>query len=271
MAVGVCRLTAVRGRFVKCHIIPAALTRPERLGNAFLQVGINYRPITRWTSWYDKQLVIQKGENILRDYDTKAINELRTHRLIWSSWGNSRSLPTLDHQNIADTPFGLREIEGVDQRALRLFFLSVLWRAAATTLHEFYHVELAPNDLELLRQMVVSGNIEPVGLYGMHLVQLSTKGAIHNHTPILLDMPIRSPDGSIEIIEPIFRFYFDGLTVHIRRQPTDKKIMEQLRALTLGNSDNLIVSTVTYEASAQQKRLLHVLTETAGARRQNPG
>ena len=144
---GRCSLTRREGQFAKCHIIPEALTRPSTPGNPWFQYsGADPRPpVRRWTSWYDLRLVTTEGERILSDLDNAAVVELRKHKLVWSGWGDASVLPT----PIALTgavPTGVRVVEGVDGRTLRLFFLSLLWRAAATSLPEFKEVAVPPDD-----------------------------------------------------------------------------------------------------------------------------
>jgi hypothetical protein len=151
MPVGTCQLTGSRGPFVRAHIIPAALTKPEYAGAPLVQGSVEYRPVRRWTSWYDTQLVTQEGETILRDYDTWAIRELRKQKLVWSGWGKRSVLDEPEHRTIRSTPYGVRVIKGIDLPRLRGFFLSLLWRAAATKLPEFVEVVLSNEDLERLR------------------------------------------------------------------------------------------------------------------------
>ena len=67
MAYGICKLTGNSGKFVEAHIIPKALSRPSVPGEYFITGGKGNRPKKAWSSWYDKELVIQKGKNVLRD------------------------------------------------------------------------------------------------------------------------------------------------------------------------------------------------------------
>src|SRR5271166_5468519 len=63
--IGQCKLTMMRGRYVKAHIIPEALTETSWMGQPLTQKGRNGRHIRRWTSWYDNRLVTADGEAIL--------------------------------------------------------------------------------------------------------------------------------------------------------------------------------------------------------------
>jgi len=180
---GICKLTRTKGVFVDSHIIPKAFTKPEQPGLPLVQFNSGARPIRRWSSWYDPQLVTQSGESILAAFDTWAVSELRKQKLVWSGWGHNRTLGT-SHHAISGTPWGIRKIEGINKKSLRMFFLTLLWRAAATTLPEFSEVVLPDKDLEQLRQMICMSIVEPISFYPAYLIQLSTIGIAHNHAVI---------------------------------------------------------------------------------------
>lgn len=259
MTEGICRLTCKKGRFVKSHIIPAALTRPEREGANLVQYGQGTRPIKRWSSWYDRSLVIEEGESVLARYDDWGIATLSKHKLLWSSWGPMLSLGTGDFRPIPATPWGVRSISGCDTKRLRLFFLSVLWRAAATRLPEFAEVRLPDDELEKLRSMVLEGNPEPLWFYPISLTQISTRGIAHNHAALALTKFVPAPSAPEEV--PFFRFYFDGLIAHIQRPGKRDAIVAELGPLIVGNEDTITVSTVTFEGSSQRTNLLHTVSE----------
>jgi hypothetical protein len=258
---GTCKLTLKDGPFVKSHVIPKALTLPTYKGKPFLQFHPGGKPVRRWSSWYDSNLVTREGEDILTEFDTWAITELRRHKLIWSSWGKKRNLGSL-HTAASDTPWGRRKIAGIDPTKLRLFFLSLLWRAASTTLPEFAEVQLPQEDLETLRKMIVARTPEPVSFYPTTLIQLSTIGAVHNYAPIaqIKEIPSLEP-GEATIALPIFRFYFDGLIAHMHRQSSDDGYTAALGSLVVGAADLLVILTQTYEASFQRHNLITVMSE----------
>jgi hypothetical protein len=170
MAYGVCKLTGNSGQFVESHLIPKALTRPSIPGGYFISGGRGKPPKKSWSSWYDGQLVIRKGENILADYDNWAIRELRRLELV--GWGTKRSLPVEMWFGSRPEGFGLRQVECADPDKLRLFFLSLLWRAAATTRAEFGEVSLPPDEMELLRTMVRDRNPRPPVCFRPYLSKL---------------------------------------------------------------------------------------------------
>jgi hypothetical protein len=56
--------------------------------------------------------------------------------LVWTGWKGAGS-PVNKPKLIPGTVHGFREITGIDPGRLRLFFLSLIWRAAATTRPSF--------------------------------------------------------------------------------------------------------------------------------------
>lgn len=255
----ICKLTGERGKFVDSHLIPKALTRPEVSGHSFIEAGMGRRPIRRHSSWYDNQLVTDHGEKILAAIDDWAIRKLRQHRLVWSGWGPIVSLPNVD--KIPGTDSGARTLNDKDWPKLRLFFLSILWRAAASSRSEFGDVNLPAGHLERLREMILNGNTEPNTFYPVQLIQISTIGQIHNQTPFKDTKIIPALAGMSEHRVPITRFYFDGLVSHFDMR-SEKEVQEaELGKLFVGFEEELIVTTVTYESSFQRKNLEVIMAE----------
>lgn len=250
---GVCKLTGESGRFVDSHLLPKALTKADGLAPGLVQIG-NGRKEKRSSSWYDQHLVIAEGEKILAEYDDWAIRILRKHALVWSGWGPRISLN--DFQPITGTPWGVRSISGDDWKKLRLFFLSLLWRAAATDRPEFHEVDIPPDHLERLRQMLLNGDPEPVAFYAISLTQISTIGIRHNHAPIAFTKTIPSSEaGRPAMEEPTFRFYLDGLVIHFSRLSTEQNEARDLGPLVVGAEDTITLSTVDFVSSAQAENL----------------
>ncbi|MFC3323448.1 hypothetical protein [Mesorhizobium cantuariense] len=216
MANGVCKLTGQTGKLVKSHILPKALTLSEQAGLPLIQGGHGRRAVRRWHSWYDRSIVTEAGEEILSFYDDWAIKYLRSNKLVWSGWGPMMALGQL-HSSIPNTPWGARKITMEDPTMLRLFLLSLLWRAAVSTLEEMSEVILTPTEIEQLRRMLIDRNPEPFDLFAASLTQFSTIGIIHNMTPLAEDKYVPKIGESAEYYQPMFRFYFDGLVVHFHR------------------------------------------------------
>lgn len=150
---GRCQLTGQYGPYVKSHIIPASLTRLPSNGKKIIQAGIGLGVKHRFVSWYDNELVTRAGEDILEEIDTPAIEILRKHKLIWSSWGSDKRLKADDFLAEPNEQ-GIRVVRIGRAKELQLFFLSLLWRSAASRRPEFSQVQLPADTVEDLRRRV---------------------------------------------------------------------------------------------------------------------
>ena len=259
-----CHLTGIKGVYVNAHLIPKALTRPSHPGNSFIQSGAGTRPVRRWDSWSDRNLVIQKGEDILSDLDNWAIPILRQHQLVWSGWNGANCLPE-DYIKVPGADTGVRKINLDNPNRMRTFFLSLLWRAASTSRPEFSQVNVSTENLETLRKAVLTGETSPLSFYPCQLVQHSTRGEAHNLAPIVLSKPTAfSEDGQPLEHVFFFRFYFEGLIAHFLYFEPGKnveKYVEEVRPLLLGGSKELTITVVPYENSFQEINLRNLVVE----------
>ena len=253
MPSGTCKLTGDRGQFVKAHLIPRSLTKPNVPGNKFIQGGSGHRPIRRHSSWYDSKLVTNAGEKILSEYDNWAVKELRRLKLIWTSFGNNPLPPAHDWIALGSNGHGIRKLTCADPAKFRLFFLSLLWRAAESTVAEFQEIQLPPSDLTTLRTMVERGCPDPITFYPVTLLQLMPRGPTHNFAPIAQDEIFDL--GGKTIKWSTFRFYFDGLIVHVHR-PRHRS-MKNLDSCNLfvGSDNTILVQTQSLYSSFQMENL----------------
>ncbi len=214
----------------------------------------------RMTSWYDANIVTQEGEEILGRYDDWAIKVLRKHQLVWSGWAGSALSPG----NSVRAPGGMsaRVIEGEDWARLPLFLLSVLWRAAVSKLPEFSEVVLPRTHLTQLASMLVEGTSEPQTFYPARLIQLTTKGPRHNHTPLALEMPFAAQGPVLAHRKRIFRFFIEGLIVHFDRDITSNGQLRGLGFAAVGASPKLGILGLPFAGSAQANNLARAMAET---------
>ncbi|WP_354676581.1 hypothetical protein [Cupriavidus plantarum] len=267
MRAGICKLTGQHGIFLKSHIIPAALTRGDK-SEPFIEAGNGRPPKRSWNSWFDSELVIQRGEKILTEFDTWAIANMRRARLVWSGWQGSAVLePSVDFgatHRIIGTPdnFGLHSLRDVDSARLRLFLLSLLWRAAVTRRPEFDDIQIPASDEQRLRRMLLEGRPDPLDFYPITLTQLSTLGPHHNLTPVCRDYDF-GPDKDRGLPPAkTFRFYFDGLIATVFLPGYSAAMYEGISAIAVGGKpDRLEVPTIPFANSFQHKNLERVVEE----------
>lgn len=147
-----------------------------------------------------------------------------------------RELTTSDHTTFErDTrnEWGIRVVENVNTQVLRLFFLSLLWRSANTSLDEFDNIEIRNSDNRRLKRMIIEKDVLPFERFAMSMHQISTLAPSHNQAPYA-DV-VKTPLGSKMKFErrPIFRFFLDGLIVHISREPVEESYFKECGQLML--------------------------------------
>jgi len=166
-------------------------------------------------------------------------------------------LGTPDHVWLPEAEAGIRKLEGVDCPRLRLFFLSLLWRAAETNLFEFNAVSMPANELAQLREMVLHGRVEPYDFYPVTLIQLWTRNFPHNWSAsrLIKRQPMVDPvteklvEGASREIDH-YRFYFDGLIAHMHIND-DAEHVAGVGSVYVGPGNELVVTTVRSEGSRE--------------------
>ncbi len=249
----VCALTGEMGPFVKAHLIPRALSYPSPKGQPLYQVGNGSRPTKRWTSWYDEALVTASGEKILADLDDWLIRFLRQHKLVWSGWQDGlQRLPNTYFDAGPDENWrGVRIVDCGEPDLLGRAILSIVWRTGASSIPDMVDVQFKHSMKRRIRSMVLGKTPVDFNLIPITFVQITTKGEIHNHTPVRMRRVLEH--GNPQSAE-ILRYYFDGLVIHAF--PFKKRFSPQnFGGLMLNGSGKIGVVGVSYETSFQKEIL----------------
>jgi len=248
---GICGLTGENGSFVDSHIVPRAFSKPVIPGQPLIVWrGAAAPPGLRRNGVYDSALVTRAGEDILERYDAWAIDEFRKHSMVWSSWGLRVAVPP-PHDNYG--AFGHRIFDDIDPVRLRLYFTSLLWRAAASKRPEVSQITIAQEDIDRLAASLRSGVPLDDSFYPVTLSQYSTIGSVHQANPIVRLKQMYDNDGNPTFNVKIFRFYFDGFIAHFHI-PSDKQAqpLPDFGISGVGNYSRLCVHTIPYEDSFQR-------------------
>lgn len=254
--IGTCALTGEKGQFIKSHLIPRALTRLSKTGEKRIQSGIGERATKTSDSWYDLKLVTQAGEDILSDIDSRGIDELRKFRLIWS--GLNGQEPS-SNWSLDDGP-SFREVRATNSAALRIFFLSLLWRAGATKLDHFRHVQLTNGELEDLRVRVLTQDPGPADDFPILLYQL-TEGPPHNRVPLLEEEAQPNADGVQQGQKVAYvRFYFDGLIARIYLR-SRHKLPDYYSKICIQDNKDFIVFVHKFDASRAKDEIVSIIRD----------
>ena len=200
---GVCKLTGDEGRFVKSHILPRALTNIGEGSEKATEheLGLQ-RPIRRPPGWYDKELVTTEGERILERADNNGIKELRKIGLIWSSHRH-KELRYEVYSEEAGT--GLGTVRSEKPKRLRMFVLSLLWRAAATDNVSFQAFNLPSEMEQRLKQLLNADDPGQPEEFPTCFIPLVGSQFPHNQTPVREDKGAGT----------LSRFFLDGMVMWI--------------------------------------------------------
>jgi hypothetical protein len=196
MTIGTCKLTGTVGPLIKSHLLPKALSVVSQGSNVLATVSNHERAKRAQMGWYDKTIVTAEGEAILARYDDYGISVLRRNRL---------TLKSRDGQPYEkDVGIGLLEVS--DPPLFRLFALSLLWRAVATSNVVFREgFKFSSKNWEPLSRMVRSGDAERATKFPVMVCAFSDPIGGMNWSP----RDVRFV-GSTWV-----RFYLDGALVYV--------------------------------------------------------
>lgn len=141
-----------------------------------------------------------------------------------------------------------------------MFFLSVLWRSAASTRIQFSEIRLPSAQLEYLRQ-IVAGETDPADRdWPAVLILLTTKGEPQILAPMAHEIDMGSLGFDLPAVH-IFRFFFDGLIVHMGREPADDTLLDNWGGRVVGVDSGLVLIGRPYEKSSQEDNIYQLQYE----------
>lgn len=139
----VCKLTGNIGKPIKSHIIPASFFEVHNQKYPPLIMGNksgSFPKISR-QGVYDQEIVIQEGEDILKRLDQYGYETLVKNKKDFE--------PIVLNSEV----LGFKLVD-YDYARLKLFVLSILWRASVSKKAEFSKVSLGPHE-EIFRKMIL--------------------------------------------------------------------------------------------------------------------
>lgn len=191
---GVCKLCGNEKILVEAHIIPESfykfLYNEKRI---FFEAN---------TSGSDTIKLRRKGvydRNILcYDCDNGILNRMYDDYIAKVFWNHSSFKGRIKYyHSLEDIRVKWRVATGVKSKTIKLFFLSLLWRAHVSSNPFFDSVDLGVNHSERIRKMILENNA----------------GKSTDYPIILLDYSVTSPEARV-LISKISRFKKDGRTYY---------------------------------------------------------
>lgn len=171
---------------------------------------------------------------------------------------------TYRRRRIADAPEvlasnfqvgSLYEIEDVDTDLIKLFALSLLWRAAASKLEAFEGVCLRPDFLEHLRHRVCAGIAGKPADIPVYFSLFDDEFELSKMAPTQMAR------------HPFYRFFLDGIVCYVAKGRTNlwsKKISSLLVGARPGRVAALCISSQHSEHAAYERRLIRSLADAHG-------
>lgn len=199
----ICRFCQTEQRLIKAHIIPAGFFRSIGHRSETLEIHTNKRgarPVRAPVGVYDKSILCRPCDNIFSPWDKHAQDVLLR---------DSRH-----HEAIYDGPAVVAwRIRTFEYSQLKLFFLSLLWRASVSTQDFYRRVSTGPFEEELRTMIAAREPGEPTR-FAVVLARFDAPG----YTAMLDPHPDRY-DGVNYL-----RFYLAGFVAYIkvdRRPPIE--------------------------------------------------
>lgn len=159
-----------------------------------------------------------------------------------------------------ESGLGVRMIESIDANKLRLFFLSLLWRALSTKIKEFAHLENIGVDLRELGGFLIRKESGPANYHPISLTQMDSRGFTHNHTPTIQEVEFSFDGGNRKLL--YYRFYMQGIVAHIYPKGCDDLFLTA-PVTFIGGAEKLWVFTRRFEKSKQYTEACEVMEESA--------
>jgi len=143
----ICKLTKKEGAPARAHIIPESFYLIDKSLNKPLKLATDTKgvfPQKSWTGIYDETIVTQHGEKLFLKWDDYAF------KLLVEQFASAT--PIKDKGSIVAYKY-----DNFNYEKLKLFFLSILWRAGASSHQCFERVNLGPH-MEILRKAILESN-----------------------------------------------------------------------------------------------------------------
>jgi hypothetical protein len=194
-------------KLAKAHIIPRSFYKVVRGSDKYsveLKVKERYEEQKYWQSGiHDSKIVCESCEKLFNPFDTHG------YEILSAALSQKKVCHGSDRQPYAYL------VENADYHKLKLFFLSMLWRAHSSSLNFFSHVNLGSHE-PIFRSCISTGKAPPSDEYEVVLFHL-----INQPHPLGIIPPWKHKADGINV----YRFYLPELIALIK---VDKRPLPKL-------------------------------------------
>ncbi len=195
----ICKLCGEDRKLIKAHIIPEGFFRPLRLGSTSLEIHSNTNGVFPKKSpigVYDKNILCEKCDKYIGLWDDYA------HRLLIQNFSDKFAV----YEGNSKVAY---KINIYDYKKLKLFFISVLWRASISSQPFYKKIEIGIHE-QILKKMIIDDDPGDPYDYAVSLAKFIDPAII-----AMLD-PHRTKFDGINYCQ----FYITGFVLYIK---TDKR------------------------------------------------
>jgi hypothetical protein len=190
-----CKLCGENEKLIKAHIIPEGFFRPLRSGKTMPEIHSNIKGVFPKRSpigIYDNTILCEKCDKYLGVWDAYA------QKLLIQNF--SEELAVQKGKTKA-----AYKIDKYDYTQLKLFFLSILWRASISSQPFYSKVQIGPHE-NILKEMIADGEPGEPFDYAVSLAKFSDPGVT-----VMLDPHKKRFDGI-----NYCQFYITGFVLYIK-------------------------------------------------------
>ena len=214
-----CKLTGDIGKPIRAHIIPKAfyeISEQNKGVNKLIGNSPGTYPKKLPIGIYDSTIVTQKGEDIFNKWDNYATKFLLGDEIRYKAIQKNGKLAGWD-------------VGTFDYPLLKLFSLSILWRAHVSSQDIFKKVELGPHEPKI-RQLLLTENASDPDTYSV----IISKWIDDGFGPVIMD-PFREKYYGLNF----YRFYCGRYVFSIKVD--SRRTVKAFRYAQLSPNTNLIL------------------------------
>jgi len=237
----ICKLCGEDRPLIRAHIIPESFFRKLRDDEPTLLIVTNNPgafPKRAPIGVYDQELLCAACEATFGQFDSYGAEVLLNRR-------DELFKPVAQNKEVLAF-----SADGIDQELLSMFFVSVLWRAAATSQMFFANIKLGPFQ-DTAKHVLRGSAPEDKHIFATVLSRWTVSKKQQNLTTSIMNPSAESYDGI-----NAYRLYFGEHVAYIK---VDKRpYPEPLKSLQIGAQKTLFVTTRNFDESKELKVMKRV-------------
>ncbi len=235
-----CKFCGNEKKLIKAHIIPEGFFRRQRQGKDSLELITNktgeYNKRVQ-IGVYDKTIVCNDCENIWREWDDYAQKLLTEEPLNGQAWYH-------DDQKIAYI------VNNFDYKKLKLFFISILWRASVSS-HQFYS-RISLGSFEKIAKDFIKNN-NPGGSEDFSIILSKFSHPLSKQSTM---DPYQYKNSGVNY----YRFYLAGYMFEVKID--DKPTPILLSKITLSEDKPLVILCRDFRKSKELNLMKQLITQS---------